>query len=164
MFCWDHRSAWLMMSRLRAVPPCVSSPRASRLSAGVCESASARWPSLPPLRDPGRAFPIDLYLQHRSRKRLVNPFSLRPLICSYLLQHPKKSRGIFPSLLPIDSALRKSALLSKHYWSPSPRQLLHQCIKGLDELKFHFRQLVPFIFCLFFEREARLRASLGVGQ
>ncbi len=78
---------------------------------------------------------------------LVNPFSLRPLICSYLLQHPKKSRGIFPSLLPIDSALRKSALLSKHYWSPC--SLLHQCIKGLDELKFHFRQLVPFIFFLF---------------
>ncbi len=51
------------------VPPCVSSPRASRLSAGVCESATARWPSLPPLRDLGTAFPIDLYLQHRSRKR-----------------------------------------------------------------------------------------------
>lgn len=143
-----------------------ASLRVSRLSAGVCESASAQWPSLHPLRDPGTAFPIDLYLQHRSRKRLVNPFSLRPLICSYLLQHPKKSRGIFPSLLPIDSALRKSALLSKHYWSPcSPRQLLHQCIKGLDELKFHFRQLVPFIFCLsFFDREARLRASLAMGQ
>lgn len=118
-----------------------------------------------PLRDPGRAFPIDLYLQHRSRKRLVNPFSLRPLICSYLLQHPKKSRGIFPSLLPIDSALRKSALLSKHYWSPcSPRQLLHQCIKGLDELKFHFRQLVPFIFCLFFRPRSKTQSVARRGS
>lgn len=128
----------------------------------MCETALARWPSLPPLRDPSSAFPIDLYLQHRSRKRLVNPFSLRPLICSYLLQHPKKSRGIFPSLLPIDSALRKSALLSKHYWSPcSPRQLLHQCIKGLDELKFHFRQLVPFIFYFFFWPRSKSVAHRG---
>lgn len=85
------------------------------------------------------------------RKQLVNPFSLRPLICSYLLQQPKKSRGIFSSLLPIDLALRKSALLSKHYWSLPPLndRLSHQCIKGLDELKFHFRQLVPVIFTLF---------------
>ncbi len=118
----------------------------------------------PPSQGPGQSFPNRSLFTAQESERLVNPFSLRPLICSYLLQHPKKSRGIFPSLLPIDSALRKSALLSKHYWSPSPRQLLHQCIKGLDELKFHFRQLVPFIFCLFFEREARLRASLGVGQ
>jgi len=93
---------------------------------------------------------MDLYLQHRTRKQLVNPFSLRPLICSYLLQQPKKSQGIFSSLFPIDPALRKSALLSKHYWSlPLNDRLLHQCIKALDELKFHFRQLVPVIFTLF---------------
>lgn len=93
---------------------------------------------------------MDLYLQRRTRKQLVNPFSLRPLICSYLLQQPKKSQGIFSSLLPIDPALRKSALLSKHYWSlPLNDRLSHQCIKGLDELKFHFRQLVPVIFTLF---------------
>lgn len=93
---------------------------------------------------------MDLYLQHRTRKQLVNPFSLRPLICSYLLQQPKKSQGIFSSLLPIDPALRKSALLSKHYWSlPLNDRLSHQCIKGLDELKFHFRQLVPVIFTFF---------------
>lgn len=92
---------------------------------------------------------MDLYLQHRTRKQLVNPFSLRPLICSHLLQQPKKSWGIFSSLLPIDPALRKSALLSKHYWSlPLNDRLSHQCIKGLDELKFHFRQLVPVIFTL----------------
>lgn len=93
---------------------------------------------------------MDLYLQHRTRKQLVNPFSLRPLICSYLLQQPKKSLGIFSSLLPIDPALRKSALLSKHYWSFLLNdRLLHQYIKGLDELEFHFRQLVPVIFTLF---------------
>lgn len=93
---------------------------------------------------------MDLYLQHRTRKQLVNPFSLRPLICSYLLQQPKKSQGIFSSLLAIDPALRKSALLSKHYWSlPLNDRISHQCIKGLDELKFHFRQLVPVIFTLF---------------
>lgn len=94
---------------------------------------------------------MDLYLQHRTRKQLVNPFSLRPLICSYLLQQPEKSQGIFSSLHLIDLALRKSALLSKHYWSlPLNDKLLHQCIKGLDELKFHFRQLVPVIFTLIF--------------
>lgn len=93
---------------------------------------------------------LDLYLQPTPRKQLVNPFSLRPLICSYLLQQPKKSQGIFSSLLPIDPALRKSALLSKHYWSLLLNdRLSHQCIKGLDELKFHFRQLVPVIFTLF---------------
>lgn len=69
---------------------------------------SRLWASVTHLR-------MDLYLQHRTRKQLVNPFSLRPLICSYLLQQPKKSQGIFSSLLPIDPALRKSALLSKHY-------------------------------------------------
>lgn len=47
----------VMMSRLRAVPRCVSSPRASRLSAGVCESASTRWPSLPPSQGPRQSFP-----------------------------------------------------------------------------------------------------------
>lgn len=105
---------------------------------------SRLWASVTHLR-------MDLYLQHRTRKQLVNPFSLRPLICSYLLQQLKKSRGIFSSLLPIDLALRKSALLSKHYWSlPLNDRLSHQCIKGLDELKFHFRQLVPVIFTLFF--------------
>ena len=104
---------------------------------------SRLWASVTHLR-------MDLYLQHRTRKQLVNPFSLRPLICSYLLQQPKKSQGIFSSLLPIDPALRKSALLSKHYWSlPLNDRLSHQCIKGLDELKFHFRQLVPVIFTLF---------------
>lgn len=69
---------------------------------------SRPWASVTHLR-------MDLYLQRRTRKQLVNPFSLRPLICSYLLQQPKKSQGIFSSLLPIDPALRKSALLSKHY-------------------------------------------------
>lgn len=104
---------------------------------------SRLWASVTHLR-------MDLYLQHRTRKQLVNPFSLRPLICSYLLQQPKKSQGIFSSLLPIDPTLRKSALLSKHYWSlPLNDRLSHQCIKGLDELKFHFRQLVPVIFTLF---------------
>lgn len=99
---------------------------------------------------PVTLFRMDLYLQRRTRKQPVNPFSLRPLICSYLLQQPKKSQGIFSSLLPIDPALRKSALLSKHYWSlPLNDRLSHQCIKGLDELKFHFRQLVPVIFTLF---------------
>ena len=103
---------------------------------------SRLWASVTDLR-------MDLYLQHRTRKQLVNPFSLRPLICSHLLQQPKKSQGIFSSLLPIDPALRKSALLSKHYWSlPLNDRLSHQCIKGLDELKFHFRQLVPVIFTL----------------
>ena len=102
------------------------------------------WASVTHLR-------MDLYLQHRTRKQLVNPFSLRPLICSYLLQQPEKSQGIFSSLLPIDPALRKSAPLSKHYWSFTLNdRLSHQCIKGLDELKFHFRQLVPVIFTLFF--------------
>lgn len=102
-----------------------------------------RWASVTHLR-------LDLYLQPTTRKQLVNPFSLRPLICSYLLQQPKKSQGIFSSLLPIDPALRKSALLSKHYWSLLLNdRLSHQCIKGLDELKFHFRQLVPVIFTLF---------------
>lgn len=104
---------------------------------------SRLWASVTHLR-------MDLYLQHRTWKQLVNPFSLRPLICSYLLQQPKKSQGIFSSLLPIDPALRKSALLSKHYWSlPLNDRLSHQCIKGLDELKFHFRQLVPVIFTLY---------------
>lgn len=104
---------------------------------------SRLWASVTHLR-------MDLYLLHRTRKQLVNPFSLRPLICSYLLQQPRKSQGIFSSLLPIDPALRKSALLSKHYWSlPLNDRLSHQCIKGLDELKFHFRQLVPVIFTLF---------------
>lgn len=93
---------------------------------------------------------LDLYLQPTTRKQLVNPFSLRPLICSYLLQQPKKARVFFSSLLPIDPALRKSALLSKHYWSLLLNdRLSHQCIKGLDELKFHFRQLVPVIFTPF---------------
>lgn len=102
------------------------------------------WARVPHLR-------MDLYLQHTTRKQLVNPFCLRPLICSYLLQQPKKSQGIVSSLLPIDPALRKSAPLSKHYWSlPLNDRLLHQCIKGLDELKFYFRQLVPVIFTLFF--------------
>lgn len=102
------------------------------------------WASVTHLR-------MDLYLQHRTRKQLVNPFSLRPLICSYLLQQPEKSQGIFSSLLPIDPTLRKSAPLSKHYWSPPLNdRLSHQCIKGLDELKFHFRQLVPVIFTLSF--------------
>lgn len=50
---------------------------------------SPLWASVTHLR-------MDLYLQHRTRKQLVNPFSLRPLICSYLLQQPKKARVFFP--------------------------------------------------------------------
>lgn len=114
---------------------------------------SRLWASVTHLR-------MDLYLQHRTWKQLVNPFSLRPLICSYLLQQLKKSQGIFSSLLPIDPALRKSALLSKHYWSlPLNDRLSHQCIKGLDELKFHFRQLVPVIFTLFFNSREHVLAG-----
>lgn len=137
-------------SSLLSFPPLVPGPL---IQTAVCPSRpglgqheqwhSPLWASVTHLR-------MDLYLQHRTRKQLVNPFSLRPLICSYLLQQPKKSQGIFSSLLPIDPALRKSALLSKHYWSlPLDGRLSHQCIKGLDELKFHFRQLVPVIFTLF---------------
>lgn len=93
---------------------------------------SRPWASVTHLR-------MDLYLQRRTRKQLVNPFSLRPLICSYLLQQPKKSQGIFSSLLPIDPALRKSALLSKHYWSPpSQRQALAPVYKGTGWIEISF--------------------------
>lgn len=102
------------------------------------------WASVTHLR-------MDLYLQHRTRKQLVNPFSLRLLICSYLLQQPEKSQGIFSSLLPIDPTLRNlPRCLNTIDPPPLNDRLSHQCIKGLDELKFHFRQLVPVIFTLSF--------------
>lgn len=142
------KTCWCWWEGLTSQP---SAGLLSALTSFTLSSGRDRGPSWAYLWVSVAHLRLDLYLQPTTRKQLVNPFSLRPLICSYLLQEPKKSQSIFfSSLLPIDPALRKSALLSKHYWSLLLNdRLSHQCIKGLDELKFHFRQLVPVIFTLF---------------
>lgn len=126
-FIWNKRGTGF----LPLVPPLFGTPLlASTVNAGP--TWSRPWASVTHHR-------LGLYLQRRSRKQLVNPFSLRPLICSYLLQQPKKSRDIFSFLLLIDPALRKSALLSKHYWSPPPqRQPLAPVYKGTGGIEISF--------------------------
>lgn len=148
-----HSSCRLVWSACPLV--CVTPHLLIRTSDGPAQSMqiqpeqlhSCLWASVTHLR-------MDLYLQHRTRKQLVNPFSLRPLICSYLLQHPEKSQGIFSSLFPIDPTLRNSAPLSKHYWSPpSQRQALTPVYKrtGWIEISFpttcscYFYPLFPIV-------------------